>query len=267
MMNYELRITNLSAAYGDKVVVRDFNLQVSGGEIATISGPNGSGKSTVLRCMAGLNKPLAGKVLLDGRDIFSIENRERAGKLAILPQYSEGGSGLTVEQMVLLGRTPHLPPYSKPSSRDHELAKQAMQQTGTWEFQKRYFQQLSGGERQRVLLARALAQQPKVLLLDEPTSNLDLRYQYQILQLVHQLAHRQKLAIVLILHQINLATAIADTMLLLREGGITVASGAPDEVMTETHLSDVYGVPLKVIPHPLNGRPHAQAMWTFEDTK
>jgi iron complex transport system ATP-binding protein len=258
-----LNVQNLSAAYDDKIVLHDFNLQVGAGEIVTISGPNGSGKSTVLRCMAGLNKPRSGKVLLDGDDIFSIENRTRASKLAILPQHSEGGGGLTVEQMVLLGRTPHLPPYAKPSRRDHEFAEEAMEQTATADFANRPFTQLSGGERQRVLLARALAQQPKVLLLDEPTSNLDLQYQYQILQLVNNLARHKKLAIVLVLHQINLAAAISDTMLLLREGGFTVASGAPDDVMTEANLAAVYDVPLKVIKHPLSGRPHAQAMWEF----
>jgi len=259
-----LTVQNLSAAYEDKVVLHDFNLQINAGEIATISGPNGSGKSTVLRCMAGLNKPRSGKVLLDGHDIFTIENRTRAGNLAILPQHAEGGGGLTVEQMVLLGRTPHLPPYAKPTRHDHDFAKKSMQQTGTLEFAKRQFTQLSGGERQRVLLARALAQQHTVLLLDEPTSNLDLQYQYQILQLAHRLAHQEKLAIVLILHQINLAAAIADKMLLLREGGFTVASGAPSDVMTETNLATVYDVPLKVIRHPLSGRPHAQAMWEFD---
>jgi iron complex transport system ATP-binding protein len=258
-----LIIQNLNAAYDDKVVLHHFNLQVSAGEIATISGPNGSGKSTVLRCMAGLNKPQSGKVLLDGHDIFALENRARAGSVAILPQHSEGGGSLTVEQMVMLGRTPHLPPYAKPSRQDHALITKAMRQTGTLEFRSRYFQHLSGGERQRVLMARSLAQQPKVLLLDEPTSNLDLRYQYQILQLVHTLARQEKLAVVLVLHQINLAAAISDTLLLLREGGFTVASGAPANVMTEANLSAVYDVPLKVTPHPLTGRPQAQSMWIF----
>ncbi len=261
-----LTVKNLSAAYDEKVVLHDFNLQINAGEIVTLSGPNGSGKSTVLRCMAGLNKPHSGKVLLEGHDIFSIESRTRASNLAILPQHAEGGGGLTVEQMVMLGRTPHLPPYAKPTRQDHEFAKQAMKQTSTSEFAKRQFTQLSGGERQRVLLARALAQQPKVLLLDEPTSNLDLQYQYQILQLAHRLAHQEKLAIVLILHQINLAAAVADTMLLLREGGYTVASGAPIDVMTEANLATVYDVPLKVIKHPLSGRPHAQTMWKFDDS-
>lgn len=259
-----LHIQNLSAAYDDTVVLHDFNLQLNAGQIATISGPNGSGKSTVMRCMAGLIKPQSGKVLLEERDIFALENRDRASSLAILPQHSEGGGALTVEQMVLLGRTPHLPPYGKPIPRDFAVANQAMEQTGTVEFRNRQFGRLSGGERQRVLLARALAQQPKVLLLDEPTSNLDLRYQYQILQLAHRLARREMLAIVLVLHQINLAAAIADTMILLREGGHTVASGTPEHVMTEANLDIVYDVPLKVLQHPQSGRPHAQAMWVFD---
>lgn len=260
-----LNVQNLNIAYDDIVVLHDFNLRVGAREIITISGPNGSGKSTALRCMAGLQKPRSGKVLLEGQDIFSIESRTRAGNLAILPQHTEGGGGLTVEQMVMLGRTPHLPPYSTPSRSDHEFTRQTMQQTGTLEFAGRQFTQLSGGERQRVLLTRALAQHPKVLLLDEPTSNLDLQYQYQILQLVYHLARQEKLAVVLVLHQINLAAAISDTMILLRKGGFTVASGTPRDVMTEANLSTVYDVPLKVIKHPMSGRPHAQAMWEFND--
>jgi len=259
-----LSIEHLNAGYEGNTVLRDFNLQVAAGEIATIIGPNGSGKSTALRCMAGLSESESGKVLLEGDEVWRMEARERARRLALLPQHAEGGHLLTVRQMVLLGRTPHLAAYGKASPRDEELARVAMQQTGTLNLQGRYFRQLSGGERQRVLLARALTQQPKVLLLDEPTSNLDLRYQFQLLQLAHQLARTEKLAVVVVLHQINLAAAIADTMILLREGGTTAASGTPDQVMTEANLSAVYEVPLQIIPHPLSGRPHARAMWDFE---
>ena len=257
-----LQIESLTAGYGDKMVLHDVSLRVNAGEVAAIIGPNGCGKSTMLRCAAGLLRPRSGTSQLAGDDVFQLDLRERARRMALLPQQFEGGAELTVEEMTLLGRTPHLPPYGAASKRDHEIVDNALKAVGAQEFRGRRVGQLSGGERQRVLLALALAQEPRVLLLDEPISNLDIRFQCEILDLVRKLARRENLAVVAVLHQINLAAAISDSMLLL-DAGRVFAHGAPQTVMTQENLEAVYRAPLRVSQHPVSGRPQAQMMWDF----
>ena len=259
-----IQISHLFATYGRAPVLRDVSLEVEAGEIAAVIGPNGCGKSTLLRCVAGLMKPSAGQIILDNKNSDHYQTRERAQLLAVLPQSFEGGEELSCEEMVMIGRTPFLSNYGAPSARDKEIVARAMAQTNTEIFRGRKIGELSGGEKQRVLLARALAQQPKILLLDEPTSNLDIRYQFEILDLVYGLARDENLAVVLVLHQINLAAAIADTILLLNADGTTRALGAPLEVMTPENLQAVYGVPLRVSIHSKSGRLQAQADWSFE---
>lgn len=260
-----LSIENLAAGYDSRAVLHDFNLQVGRGQIAAVIGPNGCGKSTFLRCAAGLLAPQGGKLALGGQSVQALPPRERARRIALLPQTFEGGEHLTVDDMVLLGRTPHLSAYGAPSRSDLELAEKALDSVGASALRGRIIGELSGGERQRVVLARALAQQPQVLLLDEPTSHLDIRYQFEILDLVRRLARRQELAVVLVLHQINLASDVADIMVLLGSDGATRASGPPAEVMTAEHLTAVYGVPLEIVNHPHSGRPQARADWVFSD--
>jgi len=257
-----LSIESLTAGYGEKIVLHEVSLAVAPGEVAAVIGPNGCGKSTLLRSAAGLLRPRAGSVRLGGDDVLRLEPRERARRVALLPQHFEGGNALTVEEMTLLGRTPHLPPYGAPAKRDHDIVARSLEAVGAMEFAGRRIGQLSGGERQRVLLARALAQQPRVLLLDEPISNLDVRYQCEILDLARRLAKTENLAVVVVLHQINLAATIADTMLLLDAGRVH-ATGTPQSVMTQENLEAVYRAPLRVAPHPLSGRPQAQMMWEF----
>jgi iron complex transport system ATP-binding protein len=259
---FMLDIQSLLAGYGPKNVLHGVSLQVARGEVTAIIGPNGCGKSTLLRGAAGLLKPRGGSVRIGGDDVFSLETRERARRVALLPQSFEGGAELLVEEMTLLGRTPHLSPYGAPSKRDREIAEAALESVGAAGFIGRRIGQLSGGERQRVLLARALAQQPRVLLLDEPISNLDIRYQCEILGLARRVAKTENLAVVAVLHQINLASAVADSMLLLNEGR-PIAQGAPGDVMTQQNLESVYQTPLRVAPHPLSGKPQAQMMWEF----
>ena len=258
-----LSIEHLSAGYGQTPVLHDFNLQVGRGEVAAIIGPNGCGKSTLLRCATGLLAPLAGTISLGGEGIGSLAPRERARRIALLPQHIEGGDHLTTEEMALLGRTPHLSAYGAPSRRDEEIVDGALEAVGADNLRGRLLGELSGGERQRVVLARALAQQPHILLLDEPTSHLDIRYQFELLDLVRRLARREALTVVLVLHQINLASAVADSIVLLRSDGRTHAAGSPGEVVTADNLSAVYHVPLHVAAHPRSGRPHARADWVF----
>jgi iron complex transport system ATP-binding protein len=260
-----LAIESLSASYSKTPVLREVSLTVAPGQVLAIIGPNGCGKSTLLRCACGLLTPQSGRVLLDGAEVATLNVRERARRVALLPQSFEGGHDLTVEEMVLLGRTPYLAPYGAPDARDREVMEWALQAVNAGPLRTRRIGELSGGERQRVLLARALAQQPRVLLLDEPTSNLDIRYQYELLNLARRLSRAEKLAVVLVLHQINLAAAVADTLLLLSPDGRTCAQGAPAEVMTQENLETVYQTPLSVASHPLTGRPQAQSTWVFDD--
>jgi iron complex transport system ATP-binding protein len=256
-----LALSSLHAGYGEKTVLQNVSLRVNPGEVACVIGPNGCGKSTLLRCAAGLLRPQSGSVEIGG-DVFGLEARERARRVALLPQHFEGGRDLLVEEMVLLGRTPHLPPYGAPSPKDYEIARGALENVGATQFSKRHIGELSGGERQRVLLARALTQQPRVLLLDEPISSLDIRFQCEILDLVRRLTKSENLAVLAVLHQINLASAIADSMLFLNEGHV-VAQGTPETVMTRENLETVYQTPLRIAPHPQSGRPQAQMMWDF----
>lgn len=259
-----LSVENLCAGYDASApVLREVSFAVGAGEIAAVIGPNGCGKSTLLRCVAGLLAPLDGRVLLQGQNVRAYPPRERARRVAFLAQNPDSESTLTVEEAVTLGRTPHLPPYGAPSHADRAAVERALERTDTARLRARFLGALSGGERQRALLARALATAPQVLLLDEPTSHLDLRYQFEILQLVHHLARHEKLTVLLVLHQINLAAALADTMLLLDESGSTRACGTPDDVMTTAHLEAVYRVPLRISPHRQSGRPQAHADWQF----
>jgi iron complex transport system ATP-binding protein len=261
-----ITIEKLSAGYSaSTLALREVSLSVQAGEIAAVIGPNGCGKSTLLRCIAGLLPPRAGSVLLGQEDVSQIAPRFRAAQIALLPQQSEFAENLSVEELVLLGRTPHLSPYGAVGKHDMEIAERVMERTSTLAFRGRRVMQLSGGERQRVLLARALAQEPRVLLLDEPTSNLDLRYQFEILNLAYHLAKTEKLAVVVVLHQINLASSLADTVLLLNGDGSTRARGSAAEVMTRANLEAVYSVPLQISLHPETGRPQAQAGWVFGD--
>jgi iron complex transport system ATP-binding protein len=260
-----LHIQSLSAGYQGKAVLHDISLSVAPGEIAAIIGPNGCGKSTLLGCASGLLHPRSGRVTINSDDVSGLESRIRARRVALVPQSFEGGHDLTVDTMTMLGRTPYLPPYGTPGPADLEAVELALQSVSATVLRSRRIGELSGGERQRAILARAIAQQPQVLLLDEPISNLDIRYQYEILSLVHRLARQQKLIILLVLHQINLAAAVADTMILLSADGRVRAQGRPEQVMTGENLEAVYEVPLRVAPHPLNGRPQAQSNWIFEE--
>jgi iron complex transport system ATP-binding protein len=256
-----LAIENLEVALGDRAVLDRVSLQVAPGELLTVIGPNGSGKSTLLRALAGLVKPRGGQIYWSGA-LLPPKRTEWAKTVALLPQSPLVEAEITLEEMAMLGRTPHLPPYGTPTKRDSEAVEAAIALVAP-DLRGRVLGQLSGGERQRALLCRAVATQAPVLLLDEPISALDIRYQHEILALIRDLTHQRQLATVCVLHGINLASSIADSMLLLSKEGRAVALGPPAEVMTEEHLSQVYEVPLRIASHPLSGRPQAQSWWEF----
>jgi iron complex transport system ATP-binding protein len=235
-------------------VLQDLCLEAHSGQVLALVGPNGVGKSTLLRAMARLHKPRQGTVLLAERDVWRTSPKEVARQLALAPQSGRVGWPITVEEMVALARAPHRGWLLPLTRRDRAAVRQAIEQTGLQHLRHRRLTELSGGERQRAVLARVLAQEPQVLLLDEPTSHLDLKYQSEILGRVQQLAHRHNLVVVVSLHDLNMAALYADRLALLSEGRL-LAAGTPAEVLTPDRLSDVYGVEVVVAPHPLYGTP------------
>jgi iron complex transport system ATP-binding protein len=249
-----LQITNLSAGYGSRLVLREVSLEVPGGEIVALVGPNGAGKSTLIRVVSGVLPGRDGEVLLDGTDLLRQSASTRARLLAVVPQLPHLPEAFTVGEIVLMGRTPHLPLWAGESRRDCEIAWRAMTRARVQELTDRRIGELSGGEQQRVMLARALAQEPRVLLLDEPTAHLDLKHQVGVLELVRTLAREEYLAVLMTLHDLNQAALYADRVALLQRGEI-VAQGLPREVFNADLLSRVYGVAVAVGTHPVMGTP------------
>jgi iron complex transport system ATP-binding protein len=249
-----LTLSNLSVGYNSRLVLHNINLQVRGGEVVALVGPNGVGKSTLIRAVSGVTPIDAGKVLLGGVEVLRLSPAERARCIAVVPQAVSLPEAFTLAEIVLMGRTPHLPLWGAESKRDCEVAWRAMCRTAIESLADRRIDELSGGERQRVLIARALAQEPRVLLLDEATAHLDLKHQVAVLELVRSLAREHQLAVLATLHDLNQAALYADRVALLT-GGELRAIGSPAEVLTPAHLSPAYGLPVQVISHPAYGTP------------
>jgi iron complex transport system ATP-binding protein len=249
-----LEISSLSVAYGKRIALENVSLSVQPGEVLVLAGPNGAGKSTLLRTISGVLPALTGHIHVGGRNLASLSPAQRARFLAVVPQARNLPATFTVYQTVLLGRTPHLGWLGQASPQDHALVRLALDRTQTLDLADRRVGELSGGEQQRVLLARALAQNTPVLLLDEPTTHLDLQHQSHLLNLVRGLATQHHLAVIMALHDLNMAGIYADRVALL-VGGRLQAQGTPGEVLTEPILSSVYRVPIHVVPHPEYGSP------------
>jgi iron complex transport system ATP-binding protein len=249
-----LEARDLTCAYNGQPVLSDLSLAVHAGQVLALIGPNGAGKTTLLRAMARLLRPRKGTLLLGDQQVWQLSPRTVARRLALAPQSNSDTWPLTVEQVVALGRAPHRGWFLPFSTRDREVVQQAMRRTGLEHLCQRPVTQLSGGEQRRVLLARTLAQEPEILLLDEPTAHLDLKYQTEILELVRQLAHRDGLAVVITLHDLNQAALCADRLALLAEGRL-LAVGEAEEVLVPSYLAQAYGVPVVVTRHPLYGTP------------
>jgi len=240
-----LQLHGLSAAYGARPILRNVSLSVAGGEVLALAGPNGAGKSTLIRVVSGVLAAAAGEVRLDGLDLLRLPPSQLARRVAVVPQMIHLPEAYTVGEIVLMGRTPHLKRWAGEGRHDCEVAWAAMCATRVDDLSDRRVGELSGGEQQRVVLARALAQEPQVLLLDEPTAHLDLKHQVGVLELVRALAQERNLAVLMTLHDLNQASLYADRIALLQQGEI-VAQGTASEVFTSELLSRVYGVPVSV---------------------
>jgi iron complex transport system ATP-binding protein len=244
-----LVIRRLSVAYGSRVVLHSVDLDVMSGEVLALIGPNGAGKSTLIRAVSGVIPVQGGEVHTNGDDFAALSPMQRARYLAVVPQAVSLPAAFTVWETVLLGRTPYLGFLGQPSVKDEELARMALDRVSASFLAERRVGELSGGEQQRVLLARALCQSTPILLLDEPTAHLDLQYQVSLLELVNDLAHRDKLAVLIALHDLNLAARYADRMALMVAGQIA-SVGTPEQVLRSEVIEAAYCLPVQVVKHP-----------------
>ena len=249
-----LSIRSLNVNYGSRRILHDVSFNIGKGEIVGLIGPNGSGKTTLIRAISGVLPIASGQVQVGEKDLTDISFQQRARLLAVVPQARDLPEMCTVWQTVLLGRTPYLNWLGKLMPEDRQRVIWALERTSTLPLKDRLVGELSGGEQQRVMLARALAQETPILLLDEPTSHLDINHQAHLLDLVVELTQENNLAVLMALHDLNLAALYSHRIILLVEGRIQ-AFGVPREVLTPTLLSSAYQLPLNVITHPDYGTP------------
>jgi iron complex transport system ATP-binding protein len=262
-----LHAHDINVAYGSNVVVRAASVSLRAGTVTALIGPNGSGKSTLLRALARLHPPVGGSVAFaDGADLRALSGKDIAKRITLLSQQRTAPGGVCVRELVEFGRHPH---RSRWGGRDPEgpaAVERAMELTGLSGLADRPVQALSGGQAQRVWLAACLAQDTALLLLDEPTTFLDLRYQVEVLDVVRDLADRHGVGVGLVLHDLDQAAAVADRVLLLEDGRVT-AEGGPADVLTAANLSRAYGIRVDVVLDPADGRIHTRAVGRFNDAR
>jgi len=245
---------NIAYAYGERLVLKRISFSVAARQFFIVIGPNGSGKSTLLRVLAGLLRPVAGRVELNGRSLSRYSRRQIARKVAYVPQSTVLSFPFTVQQVVLMGRAPHLGWPAIEGKADWQTAREAMAFTRTDHLAARRISEISGGEQQRVFLARALCQTPQILLLDEPTATLDLRHQLQIMDLLEHLIRERGLTVIMVSHDLNLAAMYAQRLLLMAAGTIAHI-GTPESVLVQEQLEAVYRCPLLVSKSPAGAYP------------
>lgn len=251
---FKLEMQDVSLGYDRKVVLRDLTLQVVSGEMVGLIGPNGSGKSTIIRALSGVISPYSGKILLEGMDISSISRQDLARLLGVVPQMTPLPAVFTAFEMVLMGRNPHLGLFQHEGTRDFNIARSAMTRTKTQALADRRVGELSGGELQSLLIARVLTQETEVILLDEPTANLDIGRQVEIFDLIKNLCVEDNVTVIAAIHDLNLASQFCNRLIMINNGQV-YADGTPDEVITKQNIEHVYGVHSCVHPHPVNRLP------------
>ncbi len=252
-MSFKLAVHDITILYDAFPILNEVDFSIRPGELIGLLGANGAGKSTLLRCISKILMPIKGAIYLDGNKIQQLTAGEIAKTMAVVPQESNTDFDFTVEEIVLMGRFPHLARFQKEKKRDKQIANQAMQTTGISHLAHRIITTLSGGEKQRVMLARALCQEPELLLLDEPTANLDISYQVEIMDMVTQLNKQKNLTVIAAIHDLNMAVQFFDRFILLAEGKV-LATGTAEEVITSEHIQAAYKIPTTIYRHPLHGR-------------
>lgn len=252
---YILEAREVDFSYYDGLVIKGVGLGLKRGDMVGLIGPNGSGKTTLLRLLSGFLPPKSGSVRLLGRDLGQMSRRDIACLIAVVPQELEMLFSFSVWEMVMMGRTPHVPRLLGARRRDREVVEGVMERVGIHYLAQRPFQELSGGERQKVIVAMALAQEPEILLLDEPTVHLDINHQVEVLELLRRLNRESGLTVLATMHDLNLAALYFDNLVLLNEGEI-VSHGTPEEVLQEAPIRQVFEASVEIQKHPTLGVPH-----------
>lgn len=254
-MSIVIEARNIKYRYSKDWVLNEFNLKVEQNEIVGIIGPNGSGKTTVIKLLSRVLHPASGSITLFGRNIADMKQKEIARIVAVVPQGTSVAFPFTVREIVLMGRSPHLGLLQMERESDLKIVDHSMALTDSLEIADRYIDELSGGERQRVIIARALSQEPKILLLDEPTSHLDINHQVEIYDLIKRLNSEKDLSVVIVSHDLNMAAEYCDRLVLMKNGRV-YKDGTPREVITESNIRDVYGINVMVTDNIVTGSPH-----------
>ncbi|MDI3540851.1 MAG: cobalamin transport system ATP-binding protein [Thermosediminibacterales bacterium] len=258
-----LNIDNIVFRYGSHDILKEISLNISKGDFVGILGPNGSGKTTLLKTITRVCRPVKGIILIDNKDIYGYSNKEFAQKIAFVPQDTSINFDFTVEDIILMGRNPYLKPLKRENIEDYRVVMRSMELTDTLKFKDKKITQLSGGEMQRVLIARALAQEPEILILDEPTSHLDINYKFEILELLKIMNMKGNITVIIALHDINLASLYCKKIILLKDGRI-FAAGIPEEVVSSKNLEIVFKVKANIYKHPITGKPYATFLYENE---
>ena len=246
-----LEANDVSFYYGDKPSLENVTFSVGRGEFFGIIGPNGSGKTTLLKCISGILKPRSGVIRLNGLNIYVLSEKEIAKNIAVVPQSSNIDFDFSAQEIVMMGRNPYLSRFSMEDQKDYKVVEEAMEFTSTKHLAQRLVRSLSGGELQRIIIARALAQQPKLLLLDEPTAHLDINHQLEIMDLIRKLNKGSDMSVVSVFHELNLASQYCDRLALLDHGRVS-SLGIPDHVLTRENIRRAYHINVLVKKHPLS---------------
>jgi len=254
-MDTLLKVESICGGYDNKPVINNVSLEIKQADFLGIIGPNGGGKSTLLRLMSRALIPIKGKISLEGRDLARLSHKEVAKKIAFIPQLTLINFSFTVWEIVLMGRIPHLSRMQPEGKIDFSIAERALSLTDTLNLRNRRIDELSAGERQRVIIAKALAQEPLLLFLDEPTSHLDIGHQVQILDLLAELNRKNNLSIVIVLHDLNLAGEYCKNIILLDNGEI-FKQGSPEQVLTYQNIESLYKTIVVVKDNPVTLKPH-----------
>ena len=237
------RVESLRYSYGPKEVLHGVDFEIDSGEVVALLGPNGSGKSTLIRTVCNIDRPTSGRILIDGKDIASMDIEELAKIISYVPQSGQYAEYDTVLDTVLVGRSPHM--GWEPTERDLEAVQNAMEYMGILDLADQYINELSGGQRQRVFISRSIAQEPKMFVFDEPTSSLDLKYQFDSMKMMAELVHKGDSIMLVALHDLNLALRFCDRIVMIKDGNV-VCDGTPEGVLTSELIESVYGVKTKI---------------------